>query len=199
MNDDQVRAYIGPAKQAPVIRLDHGLPDSNVPNYTVGGASFDADGPVKIIDFGGAWRFGERPEKVHIYPIYRPPELIGEGGQLTNDTGLDLWMLGCTVRKCTSVSNIAQLIFDQMFRIFTGGSLFDEWRDDHLRAQIDTITNNNQMKPEEALYLRISENESEIAEHDRGQLARVLGGLIVKDPEQRHSALMLDQGPWLQD
>ena len=104
-------------------------------------------------------------------------------------------MLGCTVRKFTSVSNIAELIFDQMFRIFTGGSLFDEWRDDHLRAQIDTITNNNQMKPEEALYLRISENKPEIAEHNPRQLARVLGGLILKDPEQRHSALILDQDP----
>ena len=68
MNDDQVRACIGPAKQSPVIRLDHGLPESNVPNYTVGGASFDADGPVKIIDFGGAGRFGNALRKFTFIP-----------------------------------------------------------------------------------------------------------------------------------
>ena len=86
-----------------------------------------------------------------------------------------------------------------MFRIFTGGSLFDEWRDDHLRAQIDAVINNGLIKPEEALYLRISENAPEIAEDDRRQLARVLGGLIVEDPEQRLSASQLEQDPWLQN
>ena len=103
MDDVEVRARIGPAKQEPVIRLGYGPTDINVPNYTVGDVCFDAEGPVKIIDLGGAWRFGERPEKVHIYPIYRPPELIGDFGQLKNDVGLDLWMLGCTVRTFTRV------------------------------------------------------------------------------------------------
>ena len=97
MNDDQVLECIGPVKQEPVIKLGDGPFDSSIPKYTVGDVCFDADGPVKLIDFGGAWRFGERPAHVHIYPIYRPPELIGESGGLTNDMGLDLWMLGCTV------------------------------------------------------------------------------------------------------
>lgn len=97
MNDDQVLECIGPVKQAPVINLCDGPWDSRVPKYTVGDACFDADGPVKLTDLGGAWRFGERPAQVDIYPIYRPPELIGESGRLTNNTGLDLWMLGCTV------------------------------------------------------------------------------------------------------
>jgi hypothetical protein len=77
--------------------------------------------------------------------------------------------------------------------------LFDEWRDDHLRAQIGAIINNGQIQPEEALYLRISENAPEIAEHDRRQLARVLGGLLVEDPEQRLSASKLGQDSWLQN
>jgi hypothetical protein len=77
--------------------------------------------------------------------------------------------------------------------------LFDEWRDDHLRAQIDAIISNGQIQPEEALYLRISENAPEIAEHDRRQLARVLGGLLVEDPEQRLSASKLEQDSWLQN
>ena len=97
MNDNQVLECIGPVKQEPVISLCEGPPDSNIPEYTVGDVCFDADGPLKLSDFGGAWRFGERPQHVNIYPIYRPLEIIGESGQLTNDTGLDLWMLGCTV------------------------------------------------------------------------------------------------------
>lgn len=156
MDDVQVRARIGPVNQEPVIRLGDGLTDINVPTYTDGAACFDAEGPVKIIDLGGAWRFGERPEKekVHIYPIYRPPELIGDFGGLKNDVGLDLWMLGCTVRKFTRIHFIHyRTNIGQKFRIFCGGSLFNEWRGNHLRAQIDTIINNNQMKSEEALYL----------------------------------------------
>ena len=85
-----------------------------------------------------------------------------------------------------------------MFRIFTGGSLFDEFRDNYLRAQIGEIINNNQMRPEEALYLRISDNTPEITEGDRRQLARILERLIVEDPVQRISASKLEQDPWLQ-
>ena len=77
--------------------------------------------------------------------------------------------------------------------------MFDELRDNHLRAQINAIINNDQMNPGEALYLRISENAPEIAKDDRRQLARVLEGLIVEDPEQRLSASKLEQDPWLQN
>jgi hypothetical protein len=99
MNDHKVLECVGPPKQGPVTKLVEGPSDSNIPKYTVGDACFGVDGPIKIIDFGGAWRFGERPEHVDIYPIYRPPELIGESGHFANDTGLDLWMLGCTVSR----------------------------------------------------------------------------------------------------
>ena len=54
------------------------------------------------------------------------------------------------------------------------------------------------MRPEEALYLRISDNTPEITEGDRRQLARILERLIVEDPVQRISASKLEQDPWLQ-
>jgi hypothetical protein len=61
------------------------------------------------LTLGGAWRFGDRPAHVDIYPIYRPPELIGKSGRLTNDMGLDLWMLGCTVSWSTYLAGIEEL------------------------------------------------------------------------------------------
>ena len=102
MTDDQVRGAIGPVKKSSVYKIDGGERDSFLPEYTVCEASFDSDGPVKIIDFGQAWQFGHRPEHIQIYPTYRPPELIGDSGRLTNDIGLDSWMLGCTVSRIHS-------------------------------------------------------------------------------------------------
>jgi len=99
MNDDQVCESLGPVYKQEVIRKDGGPLHSFVPKYSIEDASFFSDGPIKIIDFGAAWRFGDRPDHIRIYPTYRPPELIGKTGGLKNDIGLDSWMLGCTVSK----------------------------------------------------------------------------------------------------
>jgi hypothetical protein len=66
-------------------------------------------------------------------------------------------------------------------------------------VQINAVINNDQTKPREVLYQRISENAPEIAQNDRRQLARIVGGLIAEDLEQRLSASKLEQGPWLQN
>jgi hypothetical protein len=85
-----------------------------------------------------------------------------------------------------------------MFRVFTGGNLFDEERDSYLRAQICNITIACHTTPEKEMYRRVSENTPEVLEDDRRQLARILAGLIVGDPERRLSALKLEEDPWFQ-
>lgn len=200
MNDDQVCESLGPVYKQEVIRKDGGPLHSFVPKYSIEDASFFSDGPIKIIDFGAAWRFGDRPDHIRIYPTYRPPELIGKTGGLKNDIGLDSWMLGCTVSKVhiTHVCCIKQGLTYQIFRLLTGGWLFDALPDDELREQIDVICNDPNRTPKEALYQCISENIPEVSECDRRHLARILGGLIVEDPEKRLSAAELERDPWLQ-
>jgi hypothetical protein len=70
MSNDQVRVCISPVKKGIVSKLDGRTSDGCIPEYTVCEASFDSNDPVKIIGFGRAWRFRDRPEHVQIYPIY---------------------------------------------------------------------------------------------------------------------------------
>jgi hypothetical protein len=104
-------------------------------------------------------------------------------------------MLGCTISKFLMAGVYKATDLVRYSASFTRGSLFDERRDDHLRAQISALLNNTQTTPEEALYQRILENAPEIAEYGRRQLAQILGRLIVEDPERRLSALKLVRDP----
>ena len=67
------------------------------------------------------------------------------------------------------------------------------------KHKTNAVINNDQTKPREVLYQRISENALEIAQNDHKQLVRIVGGLITEDPEQRLLASKLEQDSWLQN
>ena len=114
MDDAQVSKILGIPLCTPIESRSNEPIGSSLPRYTVREAFFDCEGPIKLIDFGGSWRFGNRPANIQVPSIYRPPELLQSPWKLLDDTGLDLWMLGCTVCLVRIYMQAICLIFSDL-------------------------------------------------------------------------------------
>jgi len=181
LDDAQVSKSVGIPICVRVKSLSNEPIDSCLSAYTVREACFDCDGPTKLIDLGGAWRFGNWPQNTQVPSVCRPPELLQSPWQLVDDVGLDLWMLGCTI-----------------YRIFVNGSLFDEMDDARLLAQINSVLNDSHLTAKEVIVGRLSRDAPEIDDCDREQLAKIITSLIVSNPLDRTPARELQTADWLQ-
>lgn len=101
MREEDFLRKLGRPETGTVQRTDGQPLGPGLPRYLVRPTSYHQDietsfGPIKIIDFGQSFLRNESPDTLHTPFPYRAPEIIFQD---KIDYRVDLWSMGCLVRK----------------------------------------------------------------------------------------------------